>query len=140
MVLQRMLPFFHLTNALHIMIVVILDTVVKGNTMLMIARKYGLTLAQLKVLNPQIKNLNRIYPGQLIIIGTETKTVSGADAELTEKNVTGRNETDYVVRKGDTLLKIARKNKMTLAEIAALNTAIRDLHWIYTGQVIKIYN
>lgn len=41
-------------------------TVVKGDTMTKIAIKYDTTLAELKKLNPKIKNISRIYPGQLI--------------------------------------------------------------------------
>lgn len=43
-------------------------TVVKGDTMSKIAKKYGTTLAKLKSLNPQVKDLNKIYVGQKIRI------------------------------------------------------------------------
>jgi spore coat assembly protein SafA len=39
-------------------------TVVKGETMWGIAKKYGVTLSELVALNPQIKNPNLIYVGQ----------------------------------------------------------------------------
>ena len=39
-------------------------TVVKGDSLWRIAQNYGLTLAQLIALNPQIQNPNLIYPGQ----------------------------------------------------------------------------
>lgn len=41
-------------------------TVVKGDTMWGISRKYGLTLNALIALNPQIKNPNLIYVGQKV--------------------------------------------------------------------------
>jgi murein DD-endopeptidase MepM/ murein hydrolase activator NlpD len=44
----------------------IYHVVVKGNTMSAIAKKYGVTLATLDSLNPQIKNLNIISVGQKI--------------------------------------------------------------------------
>ena len=37
--------------------------VVKGDTLWALARRYGLSLAELIALNPQIKNPNLIYPG-----------------------------------------------------------------------------
>lgn len=114
-------------------------TVVKGDTMSRIARKYGLTLAQLAALNPQIKNINRIYPGQLINVGTETKTVTETETKQAEVKAPSRSVTTYIVKKGDTLIKIARNNRMSLAEIAALNGQIKNLHWIYPGQVINIH-
>lgn len=41
-------------------------TVVSGDSLWHIARKYGLSLQQLLELNPQIKNPNRIYPGEQV--------------------------------------------------------------------------
>ena len=40
----------------------------KGDTLSGIARRYHTTLARLAAVNPQIKNLNRIIPGQVIRI------------------------------------------------------------------------
>lgn len=41
-------------------------TVVKGDTMTKIAIKYNTSLPKLKALNPQIKNVSLIYPGQKV--------------------------------------------------------------------------
>ncbi len=41
-------------------------TVVKGDCLWNIARRYGMTLANLISLNPQIKNPNLIYPGEQV--------------------------------------------------------------------------
>lgn len=41
-------------------------TVVRGDTLWRIANRYGLTLARLLELNPQIKNPNLIYPGEQV--------------------------------------------------------------------------
>ena len=41
-------------------------TVVKGDTLWAIANKYGTGVAQLIAKNPQIKNPNLIYPGDII--------------------------------------------------------------------------
>ena len=41
-------------------------TVVNGDTMSKIAKKYGTSLAELKKINPQITNINKIYVGQKI--------------------------------------------------------------------------
>jgi LysM repeat protein len=43
--------------------------VVSGDMMWKIAKKHNLTLDQLKSLNPQVKNANRIYVGQKLIVG-----------------------------------------------------------------------
>lgn len=41
-------------------------TVKKGDVAYLIARKYGISIEQMKKLNPSINNLNLIYPGQKI--------------------------------------------------------------------------
>lgn len=46
----------------------IYHTVVKGDTLSQIAKKYGTTVAKLKVLNPNIKNINLIRVGQEVRI------------------------------------------------------------------------
>ncbi len=43
-------------------------TVVSGDTMWAIAKKNGIALSTLIALNPQIKNPNRIYPGDIIYL------------------------------------------------------------------------
>lgn len=47
-------------------------TVTRGDTMAKIATKYNLTLSQIKALNPQIKNVSKIYIGDQIVVGTKT--------------------------------------------------------------------
>lgn len=44
----------------------------------------------------------------------------------------------YIVKKGDTLSGIAKKYKLTLAEILALNPTIKNADKIYVGQKIRI--
>ena len=39
---------------------------VSGDTLYAIARKYALSLTELVALNPQIRNINLIYPGDRI--------------------------------------------------------------------------
>ena len=47
----------------------IVHIVAQGDTMLKIAQRYGLTLAQLEALNPQTTNPDLIHPGDRIIVG-----------------------------------------------------------------------
>lgn len=51
-------------------------TVVKGDMLWKIAKKFNLTLDQLLALNPQIKNRNLIYVGQKIVVGKEAAPVA----------------------------------------------------------------
>lgn len=71
-------------------------TVVKGDTLTAIAKKYGVTLAELIKANPQIKDPNLIYPGQVINIPAKpgaTTTVDNKDPKkVTEPNSTATTE------------------------------------------------
>lgn len=55
-------------------------TVVKGDMLWKIAKKFNLTLDQLLALNPQIKNKNTIFVGQKIIVGQKEEPVAAAPA------------------------------------------------------------
>jgi len=57
-------------------------TVVSGDVFWKIAAKYGMTVDQLAKLNPQIKNINLIYPGQKIIVKADASTVTAASGKL----------------------------------------------------------
>ena len=69
--------------------------VVKGDTLSGIAKKYGITLAQIKKLNPQITNFNLIRVGQLVNISTakegttDPATTLEDDAATNESAVPG---------------------------------------------------
>lgn len=104
-------------------------TVVKGDTMGKIARKFGLTLKELIAMNPQIKNPNLIYPGQSICVGQGS--TSDSKDELAEG-------TYYTIVKGDCMYKIARKHKLTLNELYALNPTYVNRKYIYAGQKVRV--
>ena len=46
----------------------VVHTVVKGDSLWEIARRYGVTVDQLMERNPDIKNPNKIWPGQKVVI------------------------------------------------------------------------
>lgn len=62
-------------------------TVVKGDTLSKIARKYNTTVSAIAKLNPSIKDVNLIYVGQVIV-------VSG-DAATEKSNVSTKANVDY---------------------------------------------
>jgi LysM repeat protein len=90
----------------------------RGDTMNKIATRLGITLATLVKLNPQVTNINLIYPGQKLHIPEETST--------------------YIVARGDTLKKIADRFGTTWQALMALNPEVKNANLIYVGQVIKI--
>lgn len=57
-------------------------TVQKGDSLWKIAVKYQVGLSEIKAANPNIKNYNLIYPGQLINIPTASSFVTAYEAEV----------------------------------------------------------
>ena len=106
--------------------------VVSGDTLNRIAARYGLTLRQLLAMNPGIKNPNRIYPGQQIVVGTTKVRKGSAESEMP-----GDAEY-YVVQKGDCLSRIAYKLRIKLADLRAMNRKIFAQKYIYPGQRLRI--
>ncbi len=112
--------------------------VVKGDTLGRIARKNNLTLSALLALNPQIKNPNLIYPGQKIVVGYITKTVTSQNTTAQNTVTSNTSASYYTVQKGDFLYRIARKNGLTLERLGALNPEIVKQKYIYPGQKIRV--
>lgn len=57
-------------------------TVVSGDTLWKIAKRYEVGLSEIKSANPQIKNYDLIYPGQLINIPTVDTSVTAFEQEV----------------------------------------------------------
>ena len=98
------------TGATHI--------VKKGETFNGIAKKYGLTTSQLKALNPQIKNINVIYPNQVINIKSTPVY--------------------YTVKSGDTFSGIAQKHGISVNKLKSLNPEIKNINLIYPKQKVRV--
>ncbi len=99
-------------------------TVRPGDTLFQIAKRFGVTVDAILAANPQITNANMIMPGQVITIPTEEAPPSGT--------------TQYTVKPGDTLFKIAQQFGITLNELLRLNPQISDPSRISPGQVINV--
>ena len=114
-------------------------TVVRGDTMFKIARKLGTTVSFLAKWNPDIRNINLIFPGQRISYYVEKEVWVDADGNVVDNKGTVQTNTErvYIVKKGDNLSKIARLLKTTLKNILALNKDIKNPNLIYPNQ--KIY-
>lgn len=109
---------------------VAIEYVVKrGDSMAKIARRHGLTLGQLIALNPQVKNPARIYAGQILIVGYTNGEAATTDAVNAEY---------YIVQRGDSLFKIAVKNKLTLLELKVLNPELFAQRYIFAGQKVRV--
>lgn len=112
-------------------------TVMKGDSLIKIANKHGITLAELKVWNNLTKD--NLYIGQKLIV---SKTAPAPDkaasqtvtSSLTSSAVSGQEE--YIVKAGDSLSKIAISLNMTISDLKALNNLTSDM--IYVGQKLSV--
>ena len=98
----------------------IIYTVVKGDTLSSIAKRYNTTVSELARLN-NIENVNLIYIGQRLKIPKNTNYIT------------------YTVVRGDTLWNIARRYNTTVDTLVKLNN-IKNPNLIYVGQKLKIPN
>ena len=57
-------------------------TVVKGDTMWRIATKYEVGLSEIKAANPEIKNPDLIYPGQVLTVPTVNEKADSFEREV----------------------------------------------------------
>ena len=97
----------------------------KGDTLSKIGEKYNASCADLAKIN-NIKNPNLIYEGQ------QLKVVKNKDNKLYDTS-----HILYIVKKGDTLTKIAKEYKIGVEKIVKLNK-ISNPNMIYIGEVLRI--
>jgi len=96
----------------------------RGDTLRLIANRFGTTVTAILQLNPQIVNPNLIYPGQVIRIRAAAPPTDGFQS--------------YIVQRGDTLRIIASRFGTTVQALINLNPQIVNPNLIYPGQVIRI--
>ena len=103
-------------------------TIVRGDTLSAIARRYGTTVQQIAELN-NISNPNLIFPGEVLRIITNSN-VPGEETGGTGCVI-------YTVQRGDTLSQIAERFGSTVQRIAMINR-IANVNLIYPGEQLKI--
>lgn len=95
----------------------------RGETLKILASRWGISLYELMRLNPQIYNADMIYAGQTIYSPYyQTESYSNY----------------YVVQSGDTMKKIAGYFGITLYDLMVLNPSIWNPNLIYVGTSIRV--
>ena len=117
-----------------------------GETLSVIASRYGISVARLAELNG-LDRPYRIRAGQVLslpVTSTATASAGAPKVEPTPARVpptppTGvvGTENRYVVRRGDTLSKIAGRHGMSEQALMELNN-IRNRNYIFEGQVLAL--
>ncbi|MBM4384519.1 MAG: LysM peptidoglycan-binding domain-containing protein [Deltaproteobacteria bacterium] len=117
----------------------------RGDTLDSIAKKFDVDVKALLALN-EIRNKNVIRVGQTIYVpgppeppATEAPAEAVAPAPVTEAAAAAPElaPTSYVVRRGDTLEKIASRTGVAASELIALN-GIRNRNLIAVGQTLVL--
>lgn len=111
-------------------------TIVKGDTLYSISKKYGVSLADLRKAN-NLTDSDVIKIGQTLTI--PSKDSGKADSSNAPANTDTRKVETYTVVKGDTLYGIAKRNNIAIADLLALNN-MTSSSIIKVGQKIKIYS
>jgi membrane-bound lytic murein transglycosylase D len=106
-------------------------TVRRGDSLHRIAKRYGISLAEIKSLNPRLKKMGDIHPGQQIIVA------KGRGALLADGPTKGSlKKKTHTVEPGETLSQIARRCDTTLSALRDLNPDLDEV--IQPGQEIVV--
>lgn len=118
----------------------------KGDTLFSIARDNDLSIAELLEVNPQIKNPDEIYAGDNLFIPSKDKAPVVKEPSKQEsflsrfrrKEVKRPKSISYKIKKGDSLSKIAKNNRLNLDQLLKANISIKNPDNIRVGQEINI--
>ncbi len=110
-------------------------TVVKGDTLYSISRKYSIAVNDLCSANG-IGQDGVIKVGQVLVIPSAGGTSSSAPQEMSAAPAV-RSYDVYTVQKGDTLYRIAKVNGITVDELKTLNE-LTNASVLKVGQTLKI--
>lgn len=115
-------------------------TVQKGDSLWKIARRNGCSLQTLMEANKELlKNSDRIYPNQKLIIPTSDATPNVPLWQQPAALLNSGAYRTYKVQKGDSLWKIAYENGCSLEELVILNNISADrVKLIYPGWELLI--
>ena len=117
----------------------------KGQTLASIAKKYGVTVAQIKDWNNISARTKTVKTGRTLVIFKNAVTTSQSSSSKNSSSKTASSNTAknsggskyYTVRKGDTLYGVARKNNISLNELLKLN-GLTAKSTIHAGKKLRV--
>ncbi|MBT9539430.1 MAG: LysM peptidoglycan-binding domain-containing protein [Thiobacillus sp.] len=112
----------------------------RGETLYGVARRYGLSAAQLIEANPGLDS--RLQAGQRIQLPATTTTAremrQDKHASLSQHAKKPAKSTRYTVKRGDTLHAIAERFDVSLSEIKAWNPDLKNGNKVRAGQTVVV--
>ena len=117
----------------------------KGQTLSSIAKRYGVTVSQIKDWNNMSAKTKTVKTGRTLIIyksaaasasQSSSKSSSGTKTASSSGKSSGGTRT-YTVKKGDTLYGLAKKNNMSLNELLKMN-GLTAKSTIHAGKKLKV--
>jgi peptidoglycan DL-endopeptidase LytE len=110
--------------------------VVSGDTLIAIANKHNISLAELKTWNNISSYL--IYPGQTLVVSKSGNVAAPTPTPAPSPTPPGESGSEkvYTVKSGDTLSYIALKYGVSVQELKKWNGLSSDM--IYIGQKVKV--
>ena len=112
----------------------------RGDTLFSIARRYGLTVAELGDANPGLNG--RLTAGQTLRLPSGTEADPGTAAiqpvAYTPRPAKSSRPAHYTARRGDTLSAIAQRFDVSLAEIRKWNPVFRKRSTVRAGQTLTV--
>ena len=112
----------------------------RGDTLYGVARRYGLSIAELAQANPHLNG--SLKAGQTLRLppsawaGDTVSAIQPASLKTSAGKVP--RPTRYTVRRGDTLLAIAQRFDVSLADLKAWNPAFRTRSALHPGQALIV--
>lgn len=118
-----------------------LHTVVAGETLYSIARRYRISVSVLTLANPEIKRA--VHAGQELVLPLDTEASSAPEPMLrkvafTSKNRSGEHRRTYTIKRGDTLSSIARHFDVGVSELKSWNKTLQKSSSIKPGKRIVL--
>lgn len=96
-----------------------------GDTLNIIAKRFGVTVDDIIRINPTLQGQNFIYPGQIIHIPVQ------GEAPIPRATL-------YIVQPGETLSGIAARFNVPVGALLQVNPQITNANMVFPGQVIGI--
>lgn len=114
----------------------------RGDTLFSVARRYGLTVAQLTEVNPDLNG--SLNAGQTLHLPLDEqaslKPVSIRHVAFKPNTRKAAQPIRYTIKRGDTLHAIAQRFDVSLADIKAWNPVLKKSSKVRTGQTVVVQN